>query len=817
MIGNQPPKTYLPENVHLHLLKLNNHNNQNAEHLLNEMVELLGILTGKDDNSALLSLLGIKNLTDAFISFGNLIGKYIQPNVFDKEPYDALDWKILRFLAQAVQALKNQHLLNQQQDEERDRAKNQEKTSPELLFVEEFFSNSETKKEFSSIQLYLKELQKIELSRLDDHPYQTTICRLEIPLLVSFTQNYFLQFSYFQLALDYWQKLTPALGTEDNLNDRLIIVFLFISLGFVSELFLPEIVFPLSGSNEKETKDSENNYDNHENNNNNNNNNSNSYNNKRKRTHTTEELKSCFERMREFSSFYCSGNTGTNSNNNTNPGSGERGGGDRGAGRNELCPIAPAPSLDPHHSSSLANQLKLEEIPLVASPPFSPFSPPANDHHYHHNNNQSTMTGTGAAAMAFPTRLTEKTIHDLLYQESNPALFLFYRESVFPLLSKHLPRITENLGQRLSAASSEATSGGKKGLATDFHSSMSMLLPAHLPSMDVFHTSLLKSRSSFASGSYDCLMNRDEQLSPEESIRHCLQQLKKAEQLIWELLTRHLDHPLLTVSSNGCSGTGTPRSAAAQAALAANDPQRRGSASNSSSSANSTVFPTDFFRIVFLYDYYIDYYLLTIKAEGQRLASQLSSSSTNNNNNNSVPGGASSPSPSPASFIASLIHQEEIHKYLNHSIHYPSEIYELAYHYNHYYSYNSNNMSSCCSFWENHSFYYQSRIIAIKRYFPIPGQNTNTVVTEGQESKTGSRTASRTGTPPQSRPLPHHAHAHSHSPHLIHHSTSSPTHSSRSSSGSSSPVTLGGLPVTTLKEFTHQLEKHLSQQQEQHK
>jgi hypothetical protein len=816
MIGNQPPKTYLPENVHLHLLKLNNHNNQNAEHLLNEMVELLGILTGNDDNSALLSLLGIKNLTDAFISFGNLIGKYIQPNVFDKEPYDALDWKILRFLAQAVQALKNQHLLNQEQDEERDRAKNQEKSSPELLFVEEFFSNSETKKEFSSIQLYLKELQKIELSRLDDHPYQTTICRLEIPLLVSFTQNYFLQFSYFQLALDYWQKLTPGLGTEDNLNDRLIIMFLFISLGFVSELFLPEIVFPLNGSNEKETKESENNNgdnkDNHENNN---------INNKRKRSHTTEELKSCFERMRDFSSFYCSGNIGNNNNNNNNSlGSGERGGGgDRGAGRNELCPIAPAPSLDPHHHSSFTNQLKLEEIPLVASPPFSPFSPPATDYHHNNNNNnnnQSTMTGAGAAALAsFPSRLTEKTIHDLLYQENNPTLFLFYRESVCPLLSKQLPRITENLSQRLSSASSEASAGGKKGLTTDFHSSMSMLLPAHLPSMEVFHTSLLKSRSSFASSSYDCLMNRDEQLSPEESIRHCLQQLKKAEQLIWELLTRHLEHPLLTVNNNGCSGTGTPRSAAAQAALAANDPQRRGS------SSNSTAFPMDFFRIVFLYDYYIDYYLLTIKAEGQRLASQLSSSSNNhnnnNNNNNSVPGGASSPSAhSPASFIASLIHQEEIHKYLNHTIHYPSEIYELAYHYNHYYSYNSNNMSSCCSFWENHSFYYQSRIIAIKRYFPLPGQNTNTVVTEGQESKTGSKTASRTGTPPQSRPLPHQSSHHAHSPHLIHHS-SSPTHSSRSSSGSSSPVTLGGLPVTTLKEFTHQLEKHLSQQQEQHK
>jgi hypothetical protein len=584
-------KTHHPENVHLHLLKLNNHNNQNAEHLLKEMIELVGILAGSEESSSLLSLLGIESLADALINLGNLIGRYVQPNVFDKEPYDALDWKTLRYLSHVIHDAKNQEIL---QSSSSSGKHSDEKHTSELDRIESFLARAEVRKEFEHVQVYFRELERVESTRFDDHPYQTTISKIETPHIHSFAQS-FLQAAYLQLALEYWNTLSVEISS-DSFRDRVLILFLFVSLGFLHDCLSADL-FSLSPS--------------------------------------FAELRASLRRMKEFSSIYCN-HSGATGNLFT--------------------------SRDSHGARSLSSASG--EILLPPAP---------------------------------PCQRAAQRLDELLWTESSHKLFELFQKDR-EVLASQLPALLDRVRGDRSLKFSGPPSGP-----------------------DVFTAALLQSRSA----SYD----RDDSVPAEESIHFILQQLKRAEEAVSELLA---DAPELP---------------------APNTPARRERGDDGSVSG----LPTDYYRAVFLYDFYIDYYLAALKQEGQRLSQ----------------GGQ----------LASLVHQDEISRFLNHSVRYPSEIFELAHFYAH----------SQLSFWEAHSLFFQGRVAAIRRQL---------------QGGSLSQPSSRSGTPKTLHSKHQHASPAPAAAHQLRSHSPSPKSSPRSSPGNNSPLTLGHQSAS-LREFLAALERHL--------
>jgi hypothetical protein len=181
-------------NIHLHLLKLNNQNNQNNEGLLQEMINLLSILAGSGDNSEIYSLFGIPegDLPTILYHFGLLISKYItSTNLLSKQPYNALDWKILKILSTCA--------IDSNEKE---------------AFIE-FLNLSQVQIEFENILIYLQELLKVEKTRFETSPYQTTICKVDCSKILSFGKKY-QQKLYLQLLASYWRKISSYIDEQSG-------------------------------------------------------------------------------------------------------------------------------------------------------------------------------------------------------------------------------------------------------------------------------------------------------------------------------------------------------------------------------------------------------------------------------------------------------------------------------------------------------------------------------------------------------------------------------------------------------------------------
>lgn len=226
--GEQHGEPHETKNIHYHLLKFNNQQHQQLglEHALREMIKWMKVIAEETKDAELLRLLDSQgDLSQALIELGLCIHQSIPASLFQKEPYNALAWPCVIYLASKAGSTQENH-----------------------NHFNRFLRSKEIKAELDLILTYFCELERVESSRLETVPYQTTFSRLEIPLIEAEVERY-LQEDYSLLALEFWNLFQNDLKLYDDKEDdeegptfvkedlslKLSLLFLFDTFGKLSD------------------------------------------------------------------------------------------------------------------------------------------------------------------------------------------------------------------------------------------------------------------------------------------------------------------------------------------------------------------------------------------------------------------------------------------------------------------------------------------------------------------------------------------------------------------------------------------------------